>query len=47
MRDIDENCLDIFSRKVLGKIRKDDSSWESEVPESVVHMIKERGLFKE
>lgn len=47
MRDFDENCIPIFSRQVLAKIRNGDSSWESEVPEPVVKMIKERNLLQE
>ncbi|PYI88222.1 MAG: nicotinate-nucleotide adenylyltransferase [Verrucomicrobia bacterium] len=45
LRDIDENCLPIFSRDVLAKIRSDDATWEKMVPPQVAQIIKERKLF--
>jgi hypothetical protein len=39
------DCLDISARDVLGRIRAGDASWESLVPEQVVSLIRERGLF--
>jgi len=45
MRGFNENCLPIFSRDVLSKIRCGDSSWENMVPPQVAAMIKERKLF--
>ena len=45
LRDIHEECLPIFSRDVLAKIRKGDSSWENMVPPQVAGLIKERKLF--
>ena len=45
LRDINESCLPIFSRDVLARIRKGDSSWEQMVPPQVAALIKERKLF--
>ena len=45
LRDIHEECLPIFSRDVLAKIRKGDASWENMVPPQVARLIKERKLF--
>ncbi len=45
LRDIHEECLPIYSRDVLAKIRKGDSSWENMVPPQVARLIKERKLF--
>jgi hypothetical protein len=45
MPDFNENCLPIFSRDVLAKIRGGDPSWETMVPKQVADMIKERKLF--
>ena len=45
MLGFNENCLPIFSRDVLSKIRCGDSSWENMVPPQVAAMIKERKLF--
>jgi hypothetical protein len=45
MRDYREDCLPIFSRDVLGKIRNGEPSWEPMVPPLVAKMIKERKLF--
>jgi hypothetical protein len=45
LRDINENCLPIFSRDVLAKIRTGDPDWEKSVPTQVALMIKERKLF--
>jgi len=39
------DILDIFSRDVLQRIKSNDESWESMVPEPVVAAIKSRGLF--
>ena len=38
-------CLPIYSRDVLAKIRKGDSSWENMVPPQVAGLIKQRKLF--
>ena len=40
-----KDYLRIFSRDVLMKINKDDSSWEAMVPPDVASLIKERRLF--
>jgi hypothetical protein len=45
LRDFNESCLPIFSRDVMTKIRKGDSTWEQMVPEQVAALIKERKLF--
>jgi len=41
----DPNCLKVFSREVLRKIKAGDSSWESMVPASVTDVIKNRSYF--
>jgi len=41
----DHDCLSIFSRQVLAKIRSGESGWEDQVPTSVAAIIRERGLF--
>ena len=43
--DFNEECLPIFSRDVLAKIRQGDASWESMVPPQVAALIKDRKLF--
>jgi hypothetical protein len=45
IRGYDVNCLPIFSRDVLAKIKSGDASWETMVPQPVTQMIKERKLF--
>jgi len=45
LRGYDDNCLPIFSRDVLERIRKGDNSWEENVPPQVGNLIKERKLF--
>tara|TARA_R110002096_G_scaffold42144_20_gene113808 strand:- start:5477 stop:6880 length:1404 start_codon:yes stop_codon:yes gene_type:complete len=45
LHDHDDSCLQVFSRDVLAKIAKNDSSWESMVPPEVASVIKERGYF--
>ncbi|MEM1294875.1 MAG: TonB-dependent receptor [Verrucomicrobiota bacterium] len=45
LENYDESCLQVFSRDVLAKIAKDDSSWEAMVPGEVAGVIKERGYF--
>jgi nicotinic acid mononucleotide adenylyltransferase len=45
LRDFHDECLPIFSRDVLAKIRKGDSTWENLVPPQVASLIKERRLF--
>ena len=41
----DPNCLDIFSRDVLKRIKSGDDSWERMVPESVADVIKSKHYF--
>jgi len=43
---IDRDHLQIRSKQVLKKIRSGDPSWKSMVPEEVVRIISERGLFQ-
>lgn len=43
--DYNEECLHIFSRRLLKKISGGDDSWEEEVPEQVSELIKKRGFF--
>lgn len=38
-------CLKIFSREILKKIKDSDSSWENMVPEAVATIIKNRNFF--
>ena len=45
IRDFNPNCLPIFSRDVLNKIRAGDDGWISMVPPQVVERIKDRKLF--
>ncbi len=45
VRDIDTNCLAIFSRDVLAKLRQGDASWENAVPPQVAKLIRERKLL--
>jgi hypothetical protein len=40
-----KECLPIFSRQVLSRIRSGDPSWEEDVPAEVVQVIKERKLL--
>lgn len=45
IRDYNQQCLPIFSRDVLQKIRSQDKTWEEMVPPEVAKMIRERNLF--
>ncbi|MDB6024842.1 MAG: hypothetical protein JWM68_1065 [Verrucomicrobiales bacterium] len=45
IRDYNQQCLPIFSRDVLQKIRSQDKTWEEMVPPQVAKMIRERNLF--
>lgn len=45
LRGFNKSYLPIFSRDVLARIRKGDSSWTEMVPPQVVGLIKERKLF--
>ena len=36
---------EIYSREILAKIANHESGWETQLPEGVAEMIKERGLF--
>ena len=39
------DCLRIFSRDILKKIKENDTSWEEMVPPSVANVIKDRKFF--
>lgn len=41
----DEDCLDVFSREVLHKIKQGDMSWETMVPAAVADVIKSKSYF--
>ncbi len=43
--DIHEDIFGIFSPEVLAGIQSADKHWESLVPDAVVRLIKDRGLF--
>ncbi|MEM0970899.1 MAG: TonB-dependent receptor, partial [Verrucomicrobiota bacterium] len=45
LHNYDESCQNVFSRDVLAKIAKGDSSWESMVPAEVAEVIRKRGFF--
>ena len=42
LENVDEDCLRIFSRDALRKLRTGDQSWEAMVPPEVAHVIKAR-----
>lgn len=43
--NFDADCLKIFSREVLKKIKDGDSSWETMVPSPVANVIKTKNYF--
>jgi hypothetical protein len=45
LRDFDEQCLRIYSRDVLARIRSGDPRWEEMTPPAVAELIKQRGLL--
>jgi hypothetical protein len=45
LRDVDERCLQIYSRDVLAKIRTGAKGWEAMTPPAVAEVIKRRGLL--
>jgi hypothetical protein len=45
IRDYDEDCLRVFSRDVLHRIRNGDDAWERMVPHEVAGIIKKRRLL--
>jgi hypothetical protein len=45
MRDIDPQCLRIYSRDLLARIRRGDPLWEEMTPPAVAELIKSRGLL--
>ena len=45
IRDYDQDCLPIFSRDVLNRMRSGDPGWESMVPPVVAEIIKRRKLL--
>ncbi len=45
IRDVDEECLPIYSRDVLARLRRGDPGWEAMVPPAVAALIKTRRLL--
>ena len=45
LENFDRNVLHIFSRDVLRRIKDDDSTWETMVPEEIAEVIKRRRFF--
>ena len=45
IRDFDPQCLRIYSRDVLARIRSGDPLWEEMTPPAVAELIKSRGLL--
>jgi hypothetical protein len=45
LRDVDAQCLHIYSRDVLAKIRAGQAGWEEMTPPAVAELIKRRGLL--
>ncbi|OSY88346.1 nicotinate-nucleotide adenylyltransferase [Tenacibaculum holothuriorum] len=45
IKDIDDDILHIFSRKVLAMIKSGEEGWENMLPEGVSEMIKNNRLF--
>ncbi len=45
IEDYNEEYLNTYSRKILEKIANGETDWESECPETVVKMIKDRSMF--
>ncbi|NND98771.1 MAG: TonB-dependent receptor, partial [Pirellulaceae bacterium] len=44
--NFNEDCLKIFSREVLSKIKQGDISWETMVPTTVADVIKRKSYFE-
>ena len=45
IRGFDAACLPIYSRDVLARLRRGDSSWETMTPPSIAALVKDRRLF--
>lgn len=45
LRDVDTQCLHIYSRDVLARIRAGEPGWEEMTPPAVAELIKRRGLL--
>ncbi len=45
IKDFNLEHAEIYSRDILHKIANHEKGWESQVPEGVAEMIKERGMF--
>jgi hypothetical protein len=45
LRDVDTQCLHIYSRDVLARIRAGEAGWEEMTPPAVAELIKRRGLL--
>jgi hypothetical protein len=45
LENVRQECLPIFSRDILKKIKAQDESWERMVPPEVADLIKRRSFF--
>ena len=45
IKDFNLEHAEIYSRDILHKIANHEKGWESQLPEGVAEMIKERGMF--
>ena len=43
--DFEENYLNIFSRKILNKIKNKENQWEEHLPEGIAEAIKNDKMF--
>ena len=45
IKNYNPDHAEIYSREILTKIANQEKGWESQLPESVSKMIKDRGMF--
>ena len=45
IKDVDNNNLEVFSRKVLKMIANNENGWQDMLPEGVSKLIMEKSLF--
>ena len=43
--DYEQNYLNIFSREILQRIRKNEKGWEDDLPIGIAEMIKKNQMF--
>lgn len=43
--DYEENYLNIFSREILQRIKKNGKGWENDLPIGIAEMIKKSQMF--